>query len=128
MKLFGVLLGALFAYAFLRSGPPSPRYLMVDDLVVSAMWLHGQELKAHGWVEAGSIRDEPTVTRFVVQKNGKRLPVVLRGRRPDTLKDLSEVVLVGRLDGPLFRADDVMMRCASNYAGKRARNVDQPFQ
>lgn len=77
-------------------------YQMVNQLVASgsAKW-EGDELKVHGYVEAGSIVEsvvnQETQRTFILQKEGKKVRVFSKGPKPDTFKDQSEVVATGRL-------------------------------
>ena len=77
-------------------------YKMVDELMASDLseW-NGKELKVHGWVLAGSIReqvvDQKTHRTFVLTKEGKKIRVFSSGPKPDTFKDQSEVIASGHL-------------------------------
>ena len=89
-----------------------------------------KSLKVHGFVEAGSIQESiqgnETVRLFVLEYEGQRLTVRHKGPKPDTFKDLAEVVAQGRLvregDGYVLVASNLMAKCPSKYEeGKRAR-------
>jgi cytochrome c-type biogenesis protein CcmE len=77
-------------------------YKMVDDLMVGDLeqW-KDKEIKVHGWVLAGSIKQEvvnqDTHRTFVLQKGGKKIRVFSSGPVPDTFKDQSEVVATGEI-------------------------------
>lgn len=77
-------------------------YKMVDELMASdlSQW-KGKELKVHGWVQAGTIReqvvDQKTQRTFVLSKEGKKIRVFSSGPKPDTFKDQSEVIASGAL-------------------------------
>jgi len=77
-------------------------YKMVDELMAGdlAQW-KDKELKVHGWVLAGSIREDifeqETQRTFLVHKGGKKIRVFSSGPKPDTFKDQSEVVATGRI-------------------------------
>jgi hypothetical protein len=77
-------------------------YKMVDELMADDLsrW-KGKELKVHGWVDAGSIREQVVDQRvqrtFLLQKAGKKIRVFSAGPRPDTFKDQAEVVVTGHL-------------------------------
>ena len=77
-------------------------YMMVDELMQGDLSrLEGRELKVHGWVLAGSIKEkvvnQQTIRTFVLQKAGKKIRIFSKGPKPDTFKDQSEVVATGRL-------------------------------
>jgi cytochrome c-type biogenesis protein CcmE len=116
-------------------------YMMVDELMTKDLTrLEGRELKVHGWVLAGSIKEEivnqQTVRTFVVQKAGKKIRVFSKGPKPDTFKDQSEVVATGRIipaaqaqelaaqlktqiggDTHVVEATDLQAKCPSKYDG-----------
>ncbi len=89
---------------FAKSGIGSTQtYMMVDELQSGGdlTRYEGKEMKVHGWVLAGSIKEkvanQETVRSFVLQKSGKKIRVFNKGPKPDTFKDQSEVVATGRL-------------------------------
>jgi cytochrome c-type biogenesis protein CcmE len=92
---------ALIGGAFLIYRSAS-HYKMVDDLVAGDLesW-QDKELQVHGWVEASSIvetiANQEIQRTFVLRVKDKRIRVFSRGPKPDTFKDLSEVVATGHL-------------------------------
>jgi cytochrome c-type biogenesis protein CcmE len=129
-------------------------YKMVDDLMAADVSRYeGREMKVHGWVLAGSIKEEivnqQTVRTFVLQKAGKKIRVFSKGPKPDTFKDQSEVVATGRIIaaaqtkeiaeqlGVRLEADathvvdatDLQAKCPSKYEGAQAnKNLDTKFE
>jgi cytochrome c-type biogenesis protein CcmE len=125
-------------------------YKMVDELLATDLtsWT-GKELKVHGWVESGSIKEsivnQETHRTFLLQKGGKKIRVFSVGPAPDTFKDQSEVVATGRLVptqqmtklaqslGVALESDmkyvvdssELMAKCPSKYDG--ARMNQQPL-
>ncbi len=118
-------------------------YKMVDELLTEGnldKW-EGSEMKVHGWVEAGTIVEKVVNQEmhrtFILQKDGKRIRVFSTGPKPDTFKDLSEVVATGHLvkatemtalaDGMGVRLEsdmpyvvdssELMAKCPSKYDG-----------
>lgn len=126
-------------------------YKMVDELMATDLtsWT-GKELKVHGWVEAGSIREQvvnqETQRTFLLQKSGKKIRVFSSGPKPDTFKDQSEVVATGHLVpadkmkqlaaslGVALESDlqyvvdskELMAKCPSKYDGARINLEDAP--
>ena len=120
-------------------------YKMVDDLMASdlAQW-KDKEIKVHGWVLAGSIKqnvvNQETQRTFVLQKGGKKIRVFSMGPVPDTFKDQSEVVATGEIVpatsqaelakslGVVLEADlthvvvakELQAKCPSKYEGATA--------
>ncbi|MGN6107502.1 MAG: cytochrome c maturation protein CcmE domain-containing protein [Kofleriaceae bacterium] len=129
-------------------------YKMVDELVAGdlSQW-KGKELKVHGWVLAGSIREDivaqETHRSFVLTKDGKKIRVFSMGPKPDTFKDQSEVVATGHLvpaaekkdlaaalGVPLeadiayvVEAKELQAKCPSKYEGARAnKDLNSKFE
>ena len=125
-------------------------YIMVNDLMKSNLndWTD-KELKVHGWVESGSIREsivnQQTHRSFLLQKDGKKIRVFSSGPKPDTFKDQSEVVATGRLvpaakekeladslgvtlesDMPyVVDSTELMAKCPSKYDGAQVNKKQQ---
>jgi cytochrome c-type biogenesis protein CcmE len=129
-------------------------YKMVDELLAEDLtqW-KGKELKVHGWVLAGSIKEDvvnqETHRSFVLTKDGKKIRVFSMGPKPDTFKDQSEVVATGRLlpaaemkqlaaalNVPLeadlayvVEAKELQAKCPSKYEGARAnKDLNSKFE
>jgi len=129
-------------------------YKMVDELLAGDLkqW-EGKELKVHGWVLAGSLKEDvvnqETHRSFVLQKDGKKIRVFSMGPKPDTFKDQSEVVATGRLvpaadmkqlaaalNVPLeadlayvVEAKELQAKCPSKYDGARAnKDLNSKFE
>jgi cytochrome c-type biogenesis protein CcmE len=116
-------------------------YYKVDELMANDLnAVEGREIKVHGWVLAGSIKEEivnqQTLRTFVLQKAGKTIRIFNRGPKPDTFKDQSEVVATGKLvaaatekdmaaqlhvplgmDAYVLEATDLQAKCPSKYDG-----------
>src|SRR5688572_22452814 len=97
-------------------------YEMVDKVAEAPEKWVDKDLKLHGYVVAGSIKeevvDQATVRTFDLEMNGKAIPIRFVGPKPDNLKDRAEVVAQGRLhqkaDGSLlFEAAELMAKCPS---------------
>ncbi|HEU0031620.1 MAG TPA: cytochrome c maturation protein CcmE [Kofleriaceae bacterium] len=133
----------------------SQEYMMVDQLMSTGMAKYqGKELKVHGWVLAGSIKEQvvnqQTVRTFVLEKEGKKVRLFSKGPKPDTFKDKSEVVATGRIVPAAERkelaaslgvtiesdaqyvvdATDLQAKCPSKYEGAQVnKNLnDQKFE
>lgn len=136
-------------------------YAMVNQLVGGGLDQWGdKEIKVHGYVEAGSINEsvlnQETESTFVLQKEGKKIRVFFKGPKPDTFKDLAEVIATGRLvpakdmqatadglcqakpqPGCPVRADaeqpkvlvatDMTAKCPSKYDGAISNKLDTKF-
>jgi cytochrome c-type biogenesis protein CcmE len=128
---FGVL--GFFVYSSLGQ---AQHYKMVDDLMKAPDQWVGKEMKVHGWVEPGSIKewisDQKMVRTFTLEKGGKRIQVSHEGPKPDTFRDLSEVVATGvvqKKDGVLVvEASELSAKCPSKYEGAQSNKqlAEQP--
>lgn len=131
---------------FAKSAATSTQYYkMVDQLLATDLgqW-KGKQLKVHGWVVAGSIKEkvvnQETIRTFLIHKDGKKIRVFGKGPKPDTFKDQSEVVATGaivpasqmaalaesldiRIESDMayvVDATELMAKCPSKYDGAQA--------
>jgi len=70
-----------------------------------------------GMVETGSIKRQAdgVTVRFIVTDTAKTIPVEYRGILPDLFKEGKGVVAQGKLDGEVFRAQEVLAKHDENY-------------
>jgi cytochrome c-type biogenesis protein CcmE len=112
-----------------RASGAGDAYALVDRIVEAPdEFLPCREVKAHGYVVAGSIRqqvvEQTSMRTFELESKGRRVRVTHRGPVPDTFKDNAETVVTGKLvrtnttlelhtrDG----ADGISAKCPSRYA------------
>ena len=137
MKIVATLLVVCGVVAmFLYSGDSSAAYYKhVHEISHELPKWSDKNLQVHGFVEAGSIkesiRDQTTYREFVLESEGKRILVKNQGTKPDTFKDLAEVVAKGRLienEGTyVFEADELMAKCPSKYEESgRTQDIPKP--
>jgi len=99
--------------------------------------LHGtalhQRMRVSGNVRSGSIDRSGGRVDFILEEQGKSLPISYTGRDPlpDTFKDGAQALVEGRLtpDGH-FVAEQVQAKCASKYeaAPNQTPGASQPGQ
>ena len=84
--------------------------------------MHGsvlqQRMRVSGNVRTGSIAHRDGRVEFVLEEEGKTMPVNYTGRDPlpDTFKDGSQALVEGKLDpSGRFEAEEVQAKCASKY-------------
>lgn len=103
-------------------------YHHVDELMEAPESWEGKNLRIHGFVEPGSLHEEVVgqrmERRFVLEHEGERIEVKHAGPAPDTFRELSEVVAMGRLvrgdDGRyMIDARELTAKCPSKYEGER---------
>jgi cytochrome c-type biogenesis protein CcmE len=110
-------------------------YKHVDEVMTAPAGWVGKNLQVHGFVEAGSIEEriegQVAMRTFVLEHKDQRIRVRHQGPRPDTFKDLAEVVAQGRLveeSGQyVLHADELMAKCPSKYEeNRRTRDLAGP--
>ena len=94
---------------------------LVDEVMADPGAFHDRQLRVEGDLRQGSVqfREEPCEWRFVLQKEGREMPVTFpQCVVPDTFRDGFgiQVTVQGRLqeDGT-FLANEVIPRCPSKY-------------
>lgn len=116
-----VIAGALLAIVFTGFKGNQVYYVTVDQLQAKAPELAGEHIKMAGNVQDGSIKKDDTNlhTTFTIEQNGKTVPVEYQGITPDMFKDGAEVIVEGTYtQGGVFKADNLMAKCASKYEAK----------
>ena len=83
-----------------------------------------------GLVESGSVKRQPdgVTVRFVVTDTAKTIPVEFRGILPDLFKEGKGVVAQGKLEGEVFRAQEVLAKHDENYMPPEAANAVERAQ
>jgi cytochrome c-type biogenesis protein CcmE len=113
-----IIVATLSGLAYVGYTQSKTYYHTIKELAtLSPMALH-QRMRVSGVVENGSIRHLSGHLDFVLQEEGKTLPVSYVGSDPlpDTFKDGAQALVEGNLqaDGH-FRAEVVQAKCASKY-------------
>lgn len=145
LALTGAVIVAGVVFFAKSASTSTQHYRMVDQLLAGdlSQW-KDQELKVHGWVVAGSIKekvvDQETIRTFVLHKDGKKIRVFSKGPKPDTFADQAEVVATGhvvpatkmeplaqgldiRIESDMeyvVEASELMAKCPSKYEGAKA--------
>jgi cytochrome c-type biogenesis protein CcmE len=114
----GVIVVALGFLAWLGYGESKTYYHTIAELQTLNSSAKTQRMRIGGTVEAGSIRRLAGRVDFVLEGEGKTLPVTYIGSDPlpDTFVDKSQALVEGR-PGPegRFVAEHVQAKCASKY-------------
>jgi cytochrome c-type biogenesis protein CcmE len=113
-----VIVVALGALAWLGYGESKTYYHTIAELQTLNGSARTQRMRIGGTVETGSIRRLAGRVDFVLEGEGKTLPVSYIGNDPlpDTFVDKSQALVEGR-PGPdgRFVAEHVQAKCASKY-------------
>ncbi len=113
-----IIVVTLLALAYVGYTQSKTYYHTISELST----LHGsalhQRMRVSGDVMAGSIEHLDGRIKFVLEENGKQLPVSYVGSDPlpDTFKDGSQALVEGHLTSQgKFVAEQVQAKCASKY-------------
>ncbi len=93
-------------------------YLYVDQVVDQEAQFAGRQIKVHGVVVPGTVRQKVGAAgdyHFEIERNGKRMPVHFTNMVPDTFAEGGEVVLTGELKDGRFESEDMAAKCPSKY-------------
>jgi cytochrome c-type biogenesis protein CcmE len=121
----GIIIACLAVLAWLGYGESKTYYHTIAELQSLQGVALTQRMRVAGTVEPGSIRRLSGRVDFVLQGEGKTLPVSYVGGDPlpDTFIDKSQALVEGRpaADGR-FVAEHVQAKCASKYEAAPAGN------
>jgi cytochrome c-type biogenesis protein CcmE len=119
LMLVALALVALLGAALLAMWGLSERaaYFVTPSDVAAGKAAGGKAIRLGGMVEQGSLtRDPDGVTiRFTVSDLNARTNVLYRGITPDLFREGSGVVAEGRMQGPLFVADNILAKHDERY-------------
>jgi cytochrome c-type biogenesis protein CcmE len=114
----GVIVVSLASLAWLGYGESKTYYHTIAELQTLKGSARSQRMRVGGTVEPGSIRRLSGRVDFILDGEGKALPVSYVGSDPlpDTFVDKSQALVEGRPapDGR-FVAEHVQAKCASKY-------------
>ena len=114
----GVIIVAMFCLAWLGYGESKTYYHTIAELQTLQGPSLSHRMRVGGTVEPGSIKRLSGRVDFVLQGEGKSLPVSYVGSEPlpDTFTDKAQALIEGRpaADGR-FVAEHVQAKCASKY-------------
>lgn len=127
----GIIIATLLALAYVGYTQSKTYYHTIAELsTLSAPELH-QRMRVSGNVRAGSIAHRDGRVDFVLEEEGKALPVSYVGTDPlpDTFKDGAQALVEGRMqpDGG-FVAEQVQAKCASKYEASPNAAPGAPIQ
>jgi cytochrome c-type biogenesis protein CcmE len=113
-----IIVAAMGFLAWLGYGESKTYYHTIAELPALHGIARGHRIRVGGTVESGSIKRLSGRVDFVLEGEGKALPVSYVGSDPlpDTFVDKSQALVEGSLtqDGS-FRAEHVQAKCASKY-------------
>ena len=113
-----IIVASMGFLAWLGYGESKTYYHTIAELPSLHGIARGHRIRVGGTVESGSIKRLSGRVDFVLQGEGKALPVSYVGSDPlpDTFVDKSQALVEGSLTaGGSFRAEHVQAKCASKY-------------
>lgn len=122
-----VILVSLGCLAWLGYGESKTYYHTITEYQALQGGARNHRMRLAGTVVPGSIQHLPGRVEFVLEEQGKKLPVSYVGSDPlpDTFVDKSQALVEGRpADDGKFVAEHVQAKCASKY--ETAPGGDKP--
>jgi cytochrome c-type biogenesis protein CcmE len=114
----GIIVITLAALAYVGYTQSKTYYHTISELSGLSGSARNQRMRVSGNVREGSIMRQSGRVDFVLEEQGRVLPISYVGRDPlpDTFKDGAQALVEGRLnpDGQ-FVAERVQAKCASKY-------------
>ena len=128
-SVMAVILMSLAYLAYTGVQESKSYYVTIKELGGMGDGAYTKRLRVAGNVQPGSIRRTGLHLEFVLNEEGRTLPVVYSGTDapPDTLKDDAQALAEGEMgrDG-VFHAKHLQAKCASKYAPKPGAPAAQP--
>ena len=128
-SVMAVILLSLAYLAYTGVQESKSYYVTIKELGGMGDGAYTKRLRVAGNVQPGSIRRTGLHLEFVLNEEGRTLPVVYSGTDapPDTLKDDAQALAEGEMgrDG-VFHAKHLQAKCASKYAPKPGAPAAQP--
>jgi cytochrome c-type biogenesis protein CcmE len=119
LLLVALALVALLGAALLAMWGLSERaaYFVTPTDVAAGKADGGKAIRLGGMVEQGSLRRDPdgVTIRFTVSDLNAKTKVLYRGITPDLFREGSGVVAEGRMQGPMFVADNILAKHDERY-------------
>jgi cytochrome c-type biogenesis protein CcmE len=114
----GIIVVTLISLAYVGFTQSKTYYHTISELETLRGAALRQRMRVSGNVRAGSIQHVAGRVDFVLEEQGRTLPISYTGRDPlpDTFKDGAQALVEGRInpDGR-FNAEQVQAKCASKY-------------
>jgi cytochrome c-type biogenesis protein CcmE len=106
-------------------------YVTIKELKKMDDSAYKKRLRVAGTVAPGSIKRQGSKVEFMLEEEGRTLPVVYTGTEapPDTFKDSSQALAEGTFgrDG-IFHAKGLQAKCASKYAPQQQKGTTPATQ
>lgn len=102
----------------------------VTSLTPYVPFSQAREAKANvqtmGNLDKKSIRYERNILQFtLVDDRGDQLPVEFQGPRAANFEQAVQITAIGRYDGAVFQAKNLLVKCPTKYQGTETKQYDQ---
>jgi len=67
------------------------------------------------------VKDANLFSFFVIDKSGQECQVSYTGTKPQDFERSEQIVLSGRMEGQVFHATTILMKCPSKYTQKKLK-------
>jgi len=114
----GIIVVTLISLAYVGFTQSKTYYHTISELETLRGAALRQRMRVSGNVRAGSIQHVAGRVDFVLEEQGRTLPISYTGRDPlpDTFKDGAQALVEGRINPEgRFNAEQVQAKCASKY-------------
>lgn len=64
------------------------------------------------------VKDANLFSFYVKDKSGEECQVIYSGTKPQDFERSEQIVLTGQMEGPVFHASKILMKCPSKYTQK----------
>ena len=103
-------------------------YFVTPTDIAAGKAAGGKAIRLGGMVEQGSLKRDPdgVTIRFMVSDLKAKTEVRYRGITPDLFREGSGVVAEGRMEGPVFVADNILAKHDERYMPPQMANKAAP--
>jgi cytochrome c-type biogenesis protein CcmE len=70
-----------------------------------------------------AVRDANYFTFYIQDKNGEECKVEFTGTKPQDFERSEQIVMVGRMNGKVFHASHITMKCPSKYNNNKVETT-----
>lgn len=82
------------------------------------------QVQVMGALDKKSIKNTPAALEFTLiakDGSGERMPVRFTAARPSNFEEAIEVTAIGKYNGQVFEADNLLVKCPSKYQGTETK-------
>lgn len=116
MHIVAIIAIAISVFVFINSGMEFSKYASFEDAEKTEMKVKvvGQLAKDKE-IYYNPIENANFFSFYMIDKNGDTRKVVLNSAKPQDFELSEEIVLTGEMQGDIFKASDILLKCPSKY-------------